>query len=331
MNTATSGATAQTAPRRTFRQRAVVRLLAGGVWLVRHLPAGLVFRAAFAAGVLLWLIDKERRTLVHANLRQVCVGLVARGLASDRVRAAARDERALGAMTRAAFGHWAVAYAESAVTPGYSAQRLRDRITIPRTADQVAALTPPPSGTSGRVFVSPHFGCIELAGLYAVKVAGLRVWAPMETVTDPALQAYFERTRGATGIGLLPAEGASAVLRTALARGDEAALVADRPIGGGGVLVELFGAKAKLPVGPAALAVESGASVFVVGIRRIGWGRWASHVERLEAPPDGTLRARIGALLEAQARAFERIVAEAPEQWWTVLFPIWDGVDGRAT
>jgi hypothetical protein len=28
--------------------------------------------------------------------------------------------------------------------------------------------------------------------------------------------------------------------------------------------------------------------------------------------------------MSAEARAFERAVADAPEQWWTVFFPIWD-------
>ena len=27
--------------------------------------------------------------------------------------------------------------------------------------------------------------------------------------------------------------------------------------------------------------------------------------------------------MEGEARAFERLVAAAPEQWWALLFPIW--------
>ena len=41
-------------------------------------------------------------------------------------------------------------------------------------------------------------------------------------------------------------------------------------------------------------------------------------------PADGTRRERLSGFLDAQARGFERAVADAPEQWWTLFFPIWD-------
>jgi len=31
----------------------------------------------------------------------------------------------------------------------------------------------------------------------------------------------------------------------------------------------------------------------------------------------------VEALLAEEAAVFERLVADAPEQWWTVFFPIW--------
>jgi hypothetical protein len=46
-------------------------------------------------------------------------------------------------------------------------------------------------------------------------------------------------------------------------------------------------------------------------------------------PADLPLRARIAALLDAEARAFEDLVAPAPEQWSTVFFPIWEAVGPR--
>lgn len=313
--------------RRHVRQRLTYAGLRAGVALLRALPDRLVFQAAFTAGSGLSVVMSERRALVRTNLRQVCRGLVAAGLASDRVRRAATDERALDRMVRRSFGHWVQGYAESAVIPAYSADEMRRRISIPNDAALAAALTealaPLPPGPPGRIYVSAHFGTVELAGFYAVGVAGMRLSAPMETVSDPALQAYFEETRGARGIALVPIRGASVPLRGALQKGEAIALVADRVIGGSGMPVRLLGGTARLPLGPAVLALESEAPCFVVGMRRIGWGRWTPYVERLPAPGAGTLRERITAVLESQARAFERMVALAPEQWWTVHFPIW--------
>ncbi len=291
--------------------------------LLRRLPDRLVYRLGFAAGTGLYLVMPARRHLVRTNLRRVCVALVGQGRASDRVRRAASDEGALDAMTRSAFGHWALAYVEPAIALSYAPDRLADRVRAPHDAVARDALAPQPPGAPGRIFVSPHFGSIELTALYGVVIGGLRMVAPMETVADPAIQAYLERARGATGIDIVPIRGASTVLRAALADGQAVALVADRAIDGMGMPVELFGAKTRLPLGPAVLAVESGAPMFVVGTRRTDWGSWAIRVERIEPVATGTLRQRIVAQLDAQARAFERIVADAPEQWWTCFFPVW--------
>lgn len=306
-----------------LRPRATALGLRLGVGLLRALPDRLVFQAAYTAGTGLSLLMTERRDLVKSNLRQVCHGLIVAGLASDRVRRAATDERSLERMVRSAFGNWVQGYAESAVIPAYSAGELRRRIPVPSDPVVAAALASLGPGMPGRIFISAHFGTVELAGFYAVGVAGMRLSAPMETVADPALQAYFERTRGARGIALVPIRGASVPLRGALQRGEAIALVADRVIGGSGMPVRLLGATARLPLGPAVLALESEAPCFVVGMRRTGWGRWTPHIERLPGSISGTLRERINAHLEAQARAFERMIAEAPEQWWTVHFPIW--------
>lgn len=308
--------------RATPGQRLRAAVLSAGVAVLRSLPDTFVYRAAYALGAGLSIAMPERRALVKANLRQTCRGLVALGLASDRVaRAAADDGRALDRLTRAAFAHWAVSYAESALTPGYSADKLRERVRIRpgQAADEAIAR----EAEGGRIFVSPHFGSVELAGLYAVSLAGLHLVAPMETVADPALQAYFERVRGQTGIEIVPIRGASTLLRQALDEGAGVALVADRSISGMGVPVTLLGAQARLPLGPAVLALESDAPVYVVGTRRTGWGRWQVSVERLPVAPPGPLRERVRAQLQAQANAFERIIAAAPEQWWTVFFPVW--------
>nr|MDQ3553133.1 hypothetical protein [Chloroflexota bacterium] len=255
---------------RDLRRRLASAGLRAGVAALRALPDRIVFQAAYFGGTGLSLVMAERRAVVRSNLRQVCLGLVDAGLASERVRRAATDERALGRMVRRSFGHWLQGYAESAVIPAYSADEMRRRISIPEDPQHASALAdalaPLPSGPPGRIYVSAHFGTVELAGFYAVCVAGMRLSAPMETVADPVLQAYFEETRGARGISLVPVRGASVPLRGALQKGEAIALVADRIIGGSGMPVRLLGATTRLPLGPAVLALDSGAPCFVVGM-----------------------------------------------------------------
>jgi lauroyl/myristoyl acyltransferase len=47
-------------------------------------------------------------------------------------------------------------------------------------------------------------------------------------------------------------------------------------------------------------------------------------------PAEGTRRERVTAYLAAQARAFERQVARAPEQWLSVFHPLWPDLERPA-
>ena len=87
--------------------------------------------------------------------------------------------------------------------------------------------------------------------------------------------------------------------------------------------VPFFGAPAPLPIGPALIAIETGAPVYAVGVRRLSDGRIAGRLIPIPTATSGTRRERIGATLAAMAEAFERMIADAPEQWTAVFFPIW--------
>jgi KDO2-lipid IV(A) lauroyltransferase len=82
-----------------------------------------------------------------------------------------------------------------------------------------------------------------------------------------------------------------------------------------------------LPLGPAMLAVESGAPLFVTGVRRTGIGRYVGRLDAVAVPAEGSRRERVTAAMAGLASAFERIVAAAPEQWWAVFFPIWPDLE----
>ena len=84
----------------------------------------------------------------------------------------------------------------------------------------------------------------------------------METIDDPALQAYFVRTRGALGIHIVGLREARRELMAALERGEPVGIVGDRDLTGGGMPVRLFGAPTSLPLGPALVAIESGAPTY---------------------------------------------------------------------
>jgi KDO2-lipid IV(A) lauroyltransferase len=305
------------------------RLLILGATLLRYVPTGLSHRIAYALGVLLYRTQPARRRLVRANLERVVTWLAAHDMASPTVAAAARDGKALDRLTRASFGHYLRGYLESAILPVYGTPERLKRVQADDWAVAEKAFKSGPGGKSGRlIIVSLHFGAIEIPGLWATRTLGGRITAPMETIGDPGLQAYFERARGGTGMKVIPTAGAATELRAALERDEIVALVADRAVGGVGSAVELFGAPARLPAGPALLSDETGAPAWLVVTRRAGWGDYRARIEQIvpATPATDSRRDRLSAFLDAEARAFERAIADAPEQWWTVFFQIWPDI-----
>ena len=313
----------------TKGQRIAAWLLVATMRLLQHLPDTPVYRLAHLCGRALSWAMPARRALVRANLLRVCRALDASGAASPRVSAAAHDGRRLDTMVRNVFGYWLVTYVESAMAPRYDAAALRARIQ-PNDPELIAnALGPVPAGSPGPIFVGLHLGSVELGALYAARLGQLPVSGPMEQVGNPVMRDYFARTRGALGMELLPIRGVAPVLLERLRRGEAVALVADRVIGGTGTRVDLFGSPARLPAGPAVLAIETGAPMYAMAILRTRPGAWEGRLERINVPGDGSRRERLEATLAAQVRAFERFIAEAPDQWWTLLFRIWEE-DGAA-
>jgi phosphatidylinositol dimannoside acyltransferase len=99
--------------------------------------------------------------------------------------------------------------------------------------------------------------------------------------------------------------------------------VADRNVVGRGSAVELFGALARLPIGPAVLSAQTGATIYVQAIERTGMGEWAGHAVAIRPDAEATRREVTRRILEQEARAIERLVGRAPEQWTTLFFVIW--------
>jgi KDO2-lipid IV(A) lauroyltransferase len=302
----------------TIRTRGLI----AGSWLACRLPERPLVHLAELAGDAWYRLAPRRAAQARRNLRRVCSALASDGRGTPAARAAADDPRALERLVRSAFRHSARYYLEVARTPGLTPDELERRLVV-ETPEVVAE-----AFASGRpvIFVGLHFGAIELPALLLASRVGGAV-APMETVGDEDLQAFFVRSRGAVGIRIVGLREARRELLAALRDGISVGLVGDRDLTGGGLPVPLFGAPANLPLGPALLAVESGAPLYVVGVRRAGRGRYRGGLEAVRAPADGTRRERVTATMTALAAAFERTIASAPEQWWAVFFPIWPDLE----
>ena len=316
-------------PRRrrgTVAQEARAQVVSALSWLAGVLPEGPLIRLAELAGSAWYRVAPERAAQARRNLRRVATALDERGLGSPEVRAGAHDAQALERLVKAAFRHNARYYLEVARAPSLRKGDVVRRMFVetPETVDDAFRSGDPV------IFVGLHFGDLELPSRFLAVRVGQAV-APMETIGDPALQAYFERTRGANGVRIVGLREARRELLGAIRDGVSVGLVGDRDLTGGGAPVTLFGAPATLPLGPALLSVESGAPMYVVGVRRAErGGRYRGRLEAIPMPPGGPRRERVMAATASLAAAFERVIADAPEQWWAVFFPIWPDLEGAA-
>ena len=299
-------------------QRLRVRGLEIVSWLASRLPERVVVALGDVVGWLWYRVAPARAAQARRNLGRVTAELVRRGAAAPGIRAAATDPKALERLVVAAFRHDARYYLEVLRVPSLTPDIFERRVII-ETPDTVEA-----AFTGGPViFVSAHLGPIELPGLYLANRSGRTFVAPMETIDDPPLQAWFERTRGSLGVRILGLREARRGLVAALKAGEPVGIVGDRDIAGGGLEVPLFGSPAPLPIGPALVAIEGGAPLYAVGVRRLPDGRVAGRLLPVPVAAEGTRRERIRSTLTAIAAAFEDLIADAPEQWSAVFFPIW--------
>jgi lauroyl/myristoyl acyltransferase len=307
-------------------QRARAAALSGLCVVLTRLPAGVVGGLSDAIGELWYHLAPGRAAVARGNLAHVAGWLAAERRGSARARAAADDPAALERLVRGAFRHVVRTYTETLRSTA-TAQDLRRNLVIetPEAVDAAFA----PGGVI--IFVSLHFGSMIGAATVLADRITVPITAPMETIDDPELQRVLERSRTFGGARTVDLRDARRELRAALARGEGVGLVADRDIAGGGVPVTLFGLPASLPIGAAWLALDAGAPIHVAATRRTAHGGFRGRLVTLAHPPaDTPHRARIEALLASEARAFEDLVAPAPEQWNTVFYPIWEAVGPRA-
>ena len=310
-----AGPRAGTPGRRTLRGT----LLVGGARILAALPEAPLVAAADGVGELWYRLSPARAAQARANLRRVCEGMAARGIGSRAARRAATDPGALERLVRACYRQTARYYLEVARTGGYDLAQAAARIEV-ETPDEVRSAL-----MDGRptVLVGMHFGAIELPVLYVVHLAGRRVTAPMETVPDPELQRWVLSSRGSMGVDIVPLKDARRPLVAALRRGDSIGIVNDRDITGTGIPIPFFGVPAPFSPGAALLALETGTQVFVGSARRIRGRRYSGKLIGVPLPEEGTRREKVVALTTGIVRAFETLIADAPEQWWGAFHAIW--------
>jgi len=173
--------------------------------------------------------------------------------------------------------------------------------------------------SNGVVLVVCHVGNNEVV---AAGVAN-RGW-PISVVADdsafPELFEILRRQRESWGVHVIPWRNLREVYGV-LRRKELLALLVDWGYRDDGIPVQLFGSWTTLPAGPAALAAKTGATILPIAIRRQANDHFLVELDEpiMVASNDPADLQRAS---QAMATALERIIAAAPDQWYSFK-PMW--------
>jgi lauroyl/myristoyl acyltransferase len=279
--------------------------------MVRRLPEPAAMSLGAFGGFLYYRLDARRRAALRANIRQV-LGPAAGQAEVERV-------------VRRGFYRYGRYWAEAFRLEDLSEEDMRRRFRIEGREHLDAAL----AKGHGAIFALPHVGNWD-AGAAWLAAEGYQLTTIAERLKPDVLFERFLEYRRALGMEILPLDNGSESMRgvmRALRAGGLVALVCDRDLTGHGLPVEMFGALAAMPGGPASLSQKTGAALLPCAVYqdRRG-GHWVGVVRPpISVDPSGDPRADALALTQRLANQFEELIASAPEQWH-VLSRYWRGI-----
>ncbi|TDQ51613.1 phosphatidylinositol mannoside acyltransferase [Actinorugispora endophytica] len=220
----------------------------------------------------------------------------------------------LRALSRAGMRSYMRYWYESFRLPAMGRERILDRTR----STGIEVLEAHVAAGRGVVAALPHMGNWDHAGAW-ITLRGTPLTTVAERLRPESLFERFVAFRESLGMEVLPLTGGAGhtagVLARRLRAGGLVCLLADRDLTSQGVEVAFFGEPARMPAGPAALALATGAALMPVSLWFDG-PYWGIRVhEEIEPPPRGDRSARVHAMTRELARVFEGEIAEHPEDW----------------
>ena len=205
-------------------------------------------------------------------------------------------------------------------SPDWSKERILSTVTV----SNEHLLMDPINNRTGVVVSLPHAGNWDHAGSYFCS-RGARLVTVAEVLKPRALFEKFLAYRQAIGMEVLPLDSRAFPTLIQRARdGKLVALVADRDLSSSGIDVNFFGGVARMPAGPAIVAIRTGIPLVTAFVSYTDSG---IHVDLREvAIPEGADEAaRVKASVQLCADNFADGIKAHPDDWH-MMQRIW--VDG---
>jgi KDO2-lipid IV(A) lauroyltransferase len=268
-----------------------------GVGLVGLLPARAARRLGEVAGLIWYVFGGDRKRMAHRHMQRVL------GAKGDTRRRARQVFKSYGR-------YWAE-------TLWVRPRRIPE---VDATLEIIGLehLRDAAHGGKGAIIALPHLGNWEPAALSGQR-AGIEILAVAERLRNQRLTNWFTSLRNQFGITIvLAGRGSMRGIEEGIARGAAVCLLCDRDLSGRGITTEFFGEETTLPVGPATLALRTGAPLLLGASYFTPTGHQLI-LQRLDLPADAKEVAQVTRLI---ARGLEQLIRKAPEQWH-LLQPNW--------
>jgi phosphatidylinositol dimannoside acyltransferase len=200
----------------------------------------------------------------------------------------------------------------------------KERIIKTTSVTNEHLLTDAIAAGTGVIVAVPHAGNWDHAGAYFC-AKGIRLVTVAERLKPEKLFLKFLAYRQAMGMEVLPLDGrVLSTLEERLNEGALVALVSDRDLSRSGIEVDFFGGTARMPAGPALLALRSNAPLITAFVSYTESG---VHIEfrNVILPSSGDESSKVKEIVQMTAQYFEDGISQSPEDWH-MLQRIW--IDG---
>ena len=173
----------------------------------------------------------------------------------------------------------------------------------------------------GAIGVSAHLGNFELAGA-VLALLGFPVYAVVFTHQNSYVDAFFSRQRLGVGVQPIPvrSQNQRALFEAsleALKKNGILALVGDRDFFGNGLELSFFGKTVKIPRGPAAFSLRTGAPIVPGFLVREKDGSYRFVLEKPIYPPDGVPREEaVRRMTQQCVEVMSSYIRKYPTQWY---------------
>jgi len=174
----------------------------------------------------------------------------------------------------------------------------------------------------GCIIALPHAGNWDHAAAYFCST-GIPITAVVERLKPEAIFKKFLAYRQSIGIEAIShREKTIPILMERLNQGKLVALVADRDMSRNGIEVNFLGGIAKMPAGPAILAIKSGSPLVTAYIRYLDKGIEITFDETIQLPISGSEEEQIRIVTQSMADNFAKRIQDSPVDWH-MLQRIW--------